>query len=768
MKSHCVVITGLGIIASAGTDNESFADTIISGKRALFPVTDPKVAHFNARYAGLVLINPDKHPDFDRSAFAGSDRFVKLASIAAKQAVENAGAAKCLLTDKAGVFLGTCSGPMLSIEEQYVREHTGDKSPENSDYLKRQYYSGAVELAQYFGIKGYVCTVTTACSAFTTAVAAAADLIRIGALDYALVGGADSFSLTTLAGFAGLKATNDTMCAPFSIPPGLNLGEAAGFVVLENREKALQRKAVVRGEILGSGLSNDAYHSSAPDPAGKGAAQSMQRAIDDSKVTNDMISFVSAHGTGTAANDKAETKALIRVFGDKAYAIPMSSLKGVTGHCLGAAGAVETIATLMCAQREVYPSSVGFTEPRDGCPLDYVPETGRVWKKESVFVKNNFAFGGNNASLVIGTGEKSWTTEHDLSDDPVCISGIGLISSCGIGSSISVVDLQSDSVAIEKDFPLRGTFQCLECSLEGINAVDKRIDPRSERSAQMASVAAVKALASAGIPERQASRMNIGLFMNIAQGSTFAEKEHIQSLLKNDFELSQVNVFPYIVPNSVTGTVCRMLSLTGHNATFCNGHGASLAGLAYAWAAIRNGHAPMLLCGSVDDLSNNGTLDCVLSENPDMQKMAIGEGAAMLMLEKLSHAKERGAVPLCIIRSIVQHFSDKEEKIDSYRKCIAKAVEDAGIATEQIAVVCYNKLSYNAECAVQSVFGTDGYKVVDLTNQTGYAPSSLPFFNISAVLDNRLFEIGSEKKYILSFFNASYASDCAAVFEKVS
>ena len=767
MRGRRVVITGVGIIASAGADKESFAKTIVSGVRALFPINDKRIAHFNAKYAGLVTENIDIHPSLDRSVFAGSDRFVKLAAIAAKQAAEDALVNESLNSVKAGLFLGTCSGPMLTIEEQYQRELDGTARFDVEDLFARQYYSGAVYLARYFGIKGSVCTVTTACSAFTAAVASATDYIRTGTLDIALVGGADSFSTTTLAGFAGLKATHDDMCAPFSVPPGLNLGEGAGFVVLESFDHADARSVQIKGEILGVGLSNDAYHSSAPDPNGKGAIQSMQNAIDESKISIDEISYVSAHGTGTAANDKAETKALNRVFGDKAKYVPVSSLKGITGHCLGAAGAVETIAALLCAEREVHPPGTGFTEARDGCTLDYIPDAGRKWKKEAVFVKNNFAFGGNNASVVIGTGCKKWGSERVLSDDPVCITGSGVASAAGIGTSLSAFDLSGITKPIEKKIRGRGTFSCMESVSINAGSIDRRIDPRSERSAQLCAVAVVKALTSAGIPERQAAHMNLGLFMNIAQGSTFTEEEHIVSLLKNNYELNQVNAFPYIVPNSVTGTVCRMLSLTGHNATFCNGPGASLTGLGLAWNAVRNDHVSMLLCGSVDDLSVRGTLDCLLAEQIELAKTLPGDGAAMLLLEKLSHAKERGVSPLCIIRSVVTRYTENQQKVDCYCDMIAQALAEARVLPQQVAVVSYNTWSADAVLAVRTVMGSNAYNIVDCTGSTGYAPASLPFFNISAALDNRFFEVICEKKYILTFFNARHACDCVAVFEKV-
>jgi 3-oxoacyl-[acyl-carrier-protein] synthase II len=447
----------------------------------------------------------------------------------------------------------------------------------------------------------------------------------------------------------------------------------------------------------------------------------------------------------------------------------MSSVKGAFGHCLGAAGAVETIATLVCAEKEVYPPSVGFTEPRDGCTLDYVPDTGRLWKKETVFLKNNFAFGGNNASIVIGTGSKTYRAPVEIDDDPVCITGTGFISTLGVSSSIPDPGTYSSKPAYnKKEIPGRGVFNCLEIPSLDLHTIDKRLDGRAERSAQLTAIAVVKALASAGIPERQASRQNLGLFMSIAQGSTWAEQEHIVSLLANNYELKAVSAFPYIVPNSVTGTVCRMLSLTGHNTTFCNGHGAGLTGLGLAWVAVRNGHASMLLSGCMDDLSERGLVDCVLSQTSGATIPPIGEGAAMFLLEKYSHALERGCVPLCLIRSFVFASSNVLKKAEKYIKMVEKALSVASIRKEQVAVACYNTSSGEADKAVKTVLGISGYKVVDCSFLTGFAPASLPLFNISAALNTSSLEFDGEKKYILSFFNAQQVNDCVAIFERVS
>ena len=214
-------------------------------------------------------------------------------------------------------------------------------------------------------------------------------------LDVALAGGADAFSISTLAGFEGLKATSEGRCAPFSKPFGLNLGEAAAFVFLESLDGAHQRGARVAPKFSGRAWQR-CFHCSAPEPAGRGLATAMQRALADAGLSPEQISYINAHGTGTEANDKAEAKAVRKVFGAQADRTPISSTKSMVGHCLGAAGAVEAIASIVCAEAGVLPPTANFTGPREGCALDCVPEAGRVWPSSQVFLSNNSAFGGHN------------------------------------------------------------------------------------------------------------------------------------------------------------------------------------------------------------------------------------------------------------------------------------------------------------------------------------------------------------------------------------
>jgi 3-oxoacyl-[acyl-carrier-protein] synthase II len=650
---------------------------------------------------------------------------------------------------------------MLTIESIYESEIAGAVPTDNKTLFAKQYYSAALILAEEFGIKGPAFTVTTACSAFTVATGVASDLIRTGLLDVVLVGGSDSHSPTTQAGFNGLKATcKGETTAPFSRPVGLNLGEGSGFLVLESKTLAEKRNATISGEILGYGLSNDAYHCSAPDPAGKGAAAAMQNALAHANISHEKVKYVNAHGTGTDANDKAETKAIRRVFNEHADVLSVSSLKSITGHCLGAAGAVELAATLACMHNGYVPPTAHFSEPRDGCSLDYVPQAQRPWEKGNIFLKNNFAFGGNNASLVVcdTATQNSRKPLVEKSTDPVCITSVGMMSAFGVGYSSFRDGIRNPGASLnevdENGIRVRRVPEYKMAQIDR-RVVTKGVDPEAE----MCIAAASLALSQAGIPERHPLRQQLGFVMNIAQGSTWAESQHIKPLLKNDFKLEQINAFPFIVPNSITGTICRVLSLSGYNATFCNGPGAGLTGLGLSALSLLNGHAPAILSGS-SDYFFDGTRECCVADGIDCGTTRFGDGAVMVLLERLSSATARNIKPLCTIESV--SFSNTVSGDTSLKMAITDALQSAGITRNQIAKVC-GTVSGQQKSIIQSVIG--GVECTDVVSQTGFALCSQSLYDVCAALSNDHFETISDKNYILAVSSAFHGNNCIMVLK---
>ncbi|HMD69365.1 MAG TPA: beta-ketoacyl-[acyl-carrier-protein] synthase family protein, partial [Chitinivibrionales bacterium] len=736
------------------------------------PIGRPHLSHLRATHAGLVR-------DFDERAYLPQqlrflDRFVHFAAAACREAIGRAHLDPRELGPRMGLVFATCSGPMQTIERRYAAVLAGDGALTREELFSLRYYSGAKALAHLFGISGPGATVVTACSASTAAIGIAADLIRLGVVDAALAGGSDTFAETTLAGFDGLKATCEGTCAPFSKPPGLNLGEGTAFLVLESMEAAQARGASVHAEILGFGLSNDAYHCTAPDPSGAGQSLAMERALADAGVSPLSIRYINAHGTGTEANDKAETRAIRRTFGAGAASVPVSSTKSIIGHCLGAAGALETVAAIACLEKGIVPPTANFTERRDGCTLDYVPDAGRRAEQSGPVLKNNFAFGGNNASIVVKVKPDFSNAPPDRgSAGPVVITGIGAVSPAGVGVDCLVAASTSESLF--RDVALDGGAVVRAAMVPDFDmaAIDRRIDIRNmDRSSVFAVAATRLALSHAFGAERPGGRRDIGLFLHLSAGPSWAESEHIVPLLRGSFRINQVAAFPYVVPNSVAGNVCKALRLTGHNTTLSLGPGAGLLGLGFAAFAIENGHASAIVSLSVDELSKRILSDSHAAGAVPPGGVPYGEGACAVMLETESSAASRGAAALGTVCS----FAYSTETNDCMNAdgggamlaaTIRTALNNAKITAADIGpVVCCSAGSgWEAE-AVRAVMGERDAARLDPSPLIGYAEATTPLFILSRALADSSLEMGRGKNYILTVFGSPHGVNCATVIRK--
>jgi len=691
-----VVITGLGSLSCAGANLAAARDKFIAGTCCLTPIVNPRAARLRARFAGQLhdFVAPADSP----VELFGHDRHVHLALVAAREALVDAGLAPEKFGRRMGLIFSTCSGPMLLIEAHYERIIRGQPQLTAAELFAKRYHAGAQVLARALGIGGLCTTVVTACSASTAAMALAADLIRCGMLDCALAGGADAFSVSTLAGFDGLKATSDGKCAPFSKPPGLNLGEAAAFVVLEAAALAQSRGAAAHATVLGSGMSNDAHHCSAPEPGGRGLAEAIRRALADAGLAPENISYLNAHGTGTEANDKAECKAIRKVFGDRAATVPVSSTKSIVGHCLGAAGAVEAIAALACAAAGVLPPTANFAGLRDGCAVDCVPDAGRPWPVPQIFLSNNSAFGGHNTSLALraekaasssapGGGHDQTLTAAETGNVPVYLTACGVVSAAGVGVAALENAWRTGASALRPvALPGLAALPVGRVDEAAVEAADRRLNLRSlDRSSKWATVAARLAIRAAQFPEKPAALAELGLFLNLAAGPSWAESEFLTSFLGNDHKVSQLAAFPYIVPGSVAGNVCRALMLSGHNLTLNPGPAAGLFGLEPALAALRCGHAGALLCGAVDELSDRILADDI-SAGLASTEHPPGEGAAVFLLETAGHAQARGAKPLAEICGLASVINGQAPAA-ALAEVAAAALQQAGIGPDAIRFV---------------------------------------------------------------------------------
>lgn len=399
MPDKRIAITGLGIFCAAGKDVPSFADALLSGKSAIGAVDLFDVASFPSRIAAQVRgYDPLDH--FDRRAAAGLTRTDQFAAIAAGEALAGSGACRHYSPYDMGVSMGSGAAGMFHAEE-WLKETLEGRKPHPGNLRGTLPDRTATVMATMYNLAGYQGSITTACSSSATSIGWGADLIATGRLKAVLCGGSDSLSRLTFAGFNSLRVVDPAPCSPFSLGrQGISLGEGAAFMVLEEEGEARRRGATIHGYILGYALAGEASHMTAPEPGGAEAARVMTAAARYAGISLDRIGWVNAHGTGTPLNDAVESKAMRLVFGDRAIEVPLVSTKALTGHCLGAAGAIEALATAIALKEGMVPQTLNFRGVDPECDLDY-RHAGPIRSDAGVALSNSFAFGGNITSLVI-------------------------------------------------------------------------------------------------------------------------------------------------------------------------------------------------------------------------------------------------------------------------------------------------------------------------------------------------------------------------------
>jgi 3-oxoacyl-[acyl-carrier-protein] synthase II len=399
MGRHRVVITGLGVFSGGGKNVPEFTDALLNSTSGIGPVDLFDVSDFSSRI-GCQVKGYDPLDYFDNKTLRKLSRADQFGVIAAGEALRDSGVSGRYSAYEMGVSMGAGAAGMYQAEQWLKSHYSGlAASPE----LLRGFLPDTTTtiLARTFGLAGYQGTVTTACSSSATAVGWGADLVATGHQKAMLVGGSDALSLLTFAGFNSLHVIDPEPCSPFSLGrQGISLGEGSACLVLEAEENARARGARIYGLILGYALAGEAWHMTAPEPSGVAAARVMREALLSAGVEAGQVGWVNAHGTGTPLNDVVESNAMKLVFGGHAVNVPLVSTKAMTGHCLGAAGAVEALTTVISLDQRIIPRTLNFRGRDPECDLDYCHDGPRPNDRELV-ISNSFAFGGNITSLVI-------------------------------------------------------------------------------------------------------------------------------------------------------------------------------------------------------------------------------------------------------------------------------------------------------------------------------------------------------------------------------
>ncbi len=412
-RDRRVVVTGMGVISPVGNSVREYWEALLAGTSGVAPITLFDAAGLPVRFAGEV--KDFKPEDFmDRRTARRMDRFDQFFYAATSQALEDAGIDYGDDPEagvRSGVVVGSGIGGLMSMQEgmDTMRTRGADRvSPYQVTRLIPNMAAGDVSIG--FNLLGPVTCTVTACAASANAIGDAAEIIRRGAADLMVAGGAEApiceFGVAAFAQARAVSTRNDDpqgACRPFDATrDGFIMAEGAGSLILEEREHALARGAHIYAEVLGYGMSSDAYHITLPRPGGIGAARAMQAALDDAGIPPTQVDYINAHGTSTPANDVTETAAIKLVFGDHAKQVAVSSTKSMTGHLLGGAGAIESIASILALRDGVLPPTINYQTPDPECDLDYVPNEPRK-QDVSIVMSNSFGFGGHNAVLIFGS-----------------------------------------------------------------------------------------------------------------------------------------------------------------------------------------------------------------------------------------------------------------------------------------------------------------------------------------------------------------------------
>ncbi len=403
-----VLITGLGVLSPCGNTIDEYWKSLSNGKSGLGPITRFDSTEFSVKIAGEVKgFNADEF--IEKKTQRRMDRFTQLAVAASAMAVADSELDfEKQDRNRIGVILGSGIGGIETHERQcFILKDRGPRgvSPFYIPMMITDIAPGYVSIMH--GFKGPNYAITSACASATHAIGESFKTIQRGDSDIIFTGGSEAaVTQISISGFANMKAlsTNNDKPAEASRPfdrdrDGFVLGEGAGIVILESEKSALKRNAKIYGEIVGTGFTADAHHITEPAPKGEGAVRSMSLALKEAGMRPDEIDYINAHGTSTPYNDRTETVAIKTVFEDYAYKVPISSTKSMTGHLLGASGAVELIASLLAMKYGCIPPTINYTTKDPDCDLDYVPNTARKQEIRSI-LSNTFGFGGHNASLI--------------------------------------------------------------------------------------------------------------------------------------------------------------------------------------------------------------------------------------------------------------------------------------------------------------------------------------------------------------------------------
>ena len=746
-------ITGIGAITPIGCSCAEILESLRARRDGIKTAAKIDTAPFASH-----LLGECPPFDFSETMTAGefetfTDPYIRLAISAARKAVADAGFDG--LPARTAVVLATCNGGLNSGELEYRREF-GDAAAKFDANTLAQYEHSAVCKAIVGSLKiGDECwLVNTACSGATAALGMAESLVESGRFDCVLAGGADAASLVNYAGFCAIKVVSPEKTAPFSNPAGMNLGEGAAFWIVENRTLAKKRGAKIYGKIIGHAITGDAHHPTQPDPRGDGAFRTMRNALENAGVGIGKIGCINAHGSGTVANDKSESKGIAKILAGEE--IPVTSTKSYTGHCMGATGIIEATCQLLAMNDNFIPPTLRNTGVRQGCEVGAVGGAG-IEKNYDCFLSANYAFAGNNAAVVVAKDSfEDFKKPEPKRGARVAICGCSVVSPLGIGLGENLDALESGRCGIAKISRFESERLAGTVELPNLRAFDRRIDfGGMNRISTYATIAAKGALDQAGARIGRNDCESTGLVFATYRGSD--ESAHMEAVFSNPERRGDIGCFSNITPNSTAGWVSKALEIKGANTTFTCGENSGLAALGFAARLVCENAAERVVAVAADELYKRqmdayekfGLLHSGKAEEnfkldySSYAKSVLGEGAAALLAEDFESAQKRGAKILGEIlafetTSDICAFDSPNLDNDGLLRAAQSALDSAKVRADEIGLIVWSPRGCAQDSA--TIFARDklfaGAPMLASSLDTGYMQSASALHTLACALES--------------------------------
>ena len=648
------VITGLGAVTPFGKGVDAFWGAVMQSRSAFDRIRlFSTEGHRTAVAAGIIDLPTPALRRVEADLLSRADM---LGLAAAEEALGHARlldpATGCAINPaRMGVLVGTAAGSILGLEEFFRKRESGLPVPAPLRLLSSFCLAAlGVNIAREFCIQGPRRTIATVCSSSALAMAAALELLSAEELDHVLVVGVETLSEVSHAGFNSLRSVAPERCQPFDANrKGLILGEGAGAVLLERPQAAERRGARVFARLAGYGLMTDSHHFTAPQPDGHAIAQTISAALDSAGLAAQDIAYINAHGTGTMLNDAAETRGIQQAFGAYARSIPVSSIKSMIGHQMGAAGILEGIITVKSMQAGVIPPTANLETPDPACGLDYVSDGARSGSCAHA-LSNSFAFGGSNISLVFAkeSGPSASAPRTALQQPMPVITGIGVAAPTGIGKSAFIQALAeranglSRLAALEEEWAgFAGGYIDTAPLRDSIPASIRRLQ---NRQAAFLSLALHEAFDDGGL--QPAAGWQPAMTYGTAFGCSGNVHRFYTQLLREGPKYTSPLEFNMSVTNAPAALLAQELGLTGPLWVFVADEASWEVSLRWAMLLIRQGRAEQVLVCGAEELS--GSILAIhealgLLRSDTRPGLVLGEGALCMIVEAQERAVRRGA-----------------------------------------------------------------------------------------------------------------------------